>query len=125
MEINDVMNVFEKEFVHLRDRFQIYDLTLDRAKYASAEGVVSPGVYVFWKGGKVIKVGRNLTNSRKRALQHIKDNTGGYMKALEEDSETHLLLFNVKNSDDRHWVAALEVFFEMRLEPQIRAHRLG
>lgn len=125
MEIKNVINMFEKEFAHLKDRFQIYDLTLDRAKYASTEGVVAPGVYVFWKAGKVIKVGRNLANSRKRALQHIRDNTGGLMEALESDPDAHLLLFNIKNFDDRHWVSALEVFFELRLKPKIRAHRLG
>jgi len=125
METRDIINMFEVEFAHLKSKFRVYDLTLDKAKHASAEGIVAPGAYVFWKAGEVIKVGRNLTNSRKRALQHIRDNTGGHMKTLKGDPTTHLLLFNVKNFDDRHWVSALEVFFELRLKPKIRAHRLG
>lgn len=125
MKIRDIINLFEEEFASLKERFEVNDLSLDKAEDTTIGVLDNPGVYVFWKDDKVIKVGRHLRTARKRALQHVKDNTGGKMKKLEGDPDAHLLLFNVKNFDDRHWVAALEIFLELRLKPEIRSNRLG
>jgi len=47
------------------------------------------------------------------------------MTALKGDEGTRLLLFNVKESEDKHWIAALEVFFEEQLSPEVKSGRLG
>ncbi|HDD44297.1 MAG TPA: hypothetical protein ENG63_05495 [Candidatus Desulfofervidus auxilii] len=64
-------------------------------------------------------------NSRKRALEHIRDNTAGIMKEICENNDTILILFNVKDSKDIHWVVALEIFFERSINPLIKSDRLG
>lgn len=121
-----VIELFQKEFISIADRFFVYDLPLDEATNLQAEHIWKPGVYVFWHPKRgVIKVGRHLTNSRKRALEHIRDDTGGAMKELDKDAETRLLLFNVMKPEEFHWVAALEIFFEVNLNPEISSGRLG
>ena len=47
------------------------------------------------------------------------------MTALKGDEETRVLLFNLKESEDKHWVAALEVYFEEQLSPEVKSGRLG
>jgi len=85
-----------------------------------------PGVYVWWHSvNGVIKVGRHFTNSRKRAIEHINANTGGKMRDFASDNNTKIILFNVIDKEKIHWVAALEVFFERVLSPEIKAARLG
>jgi hypothetical protein len=122
----DVKARFESEFCSILGKFAVYDITLDTIKEYSAPFLWKPGVYVFWKASKgVIKVGRHLANSCKRALEHINDNTGNIMKELEDDPDTHLILFNVKLFKDRHWVAALEIFLELELKPEVPSGRLG
>lgn len=127
MKIEEVVKCFEKKFAFLRDKFVIYNLPIGEIRGSQEEHVWKPGVYVFWTPSEgVIKVGRHLTNSRKRALEHIQDNTGGRMRSIGSDPGDCLLLFNVKNEkEDMHWVAALEIFFELNLDPKIRSERLG
>lgn len=126
MDITEIKNLFEKEFVALRNKFVIYDFSLADAENSKEQNISNPGVYVFWHPTRgVIKVGRHLENSRKRAFEHLRDNTGGVMTALRDDEGTRLLLFNVKKSEDKHWVAALEIYFEEQLSPEIRSRRLG
>lgn len=87
-----------------------------------------PGVYVFYLDGKVIKVGRHLTNSRKRALEHLKANTRNEileMNTLEGNLESKILLFNVKDPEDYHWLASVEMYFEKKLNPIIKSKRQG
>ncbi len=126
MDNTEVVNLFEKEFSPHRNKFKIYDLSLAEAEILQEPYILKPGVYVFWHPTRgVIKVGRHFTNSRKRALEHLRDNTGGVMTALKGDGETRLLLFNVKEPEDKHWVAALEIYFEEHLLPEIESRRLG
>ncbi len=47
------------------------------------------------------------------------------MTTLKNDEGMRLLLFNVKKSEDKHWVAALEVYFEEQLSPEVKSGRLG
>jgi len=124
--IQDIIELFKKEFNFLSDKFFIYNIPLAEAKDSKAEHIWKPGVYVFWQPARgVIKVGRHLTNSRKRAFEHIRDDTGGKMRILDSDPSARLLLFNVINQDDFHWVAALEIFFEVELKPETNSERLG
>lgn len=123
--IDEIRALFWKEFSSLADRFRFMCLTLKQARDSSFEEPARPGVYVFWNGGEVVKVGRSFTNARKRALEHVQDNTGGGMQALGESADARLLLFLVDDDEDIHWPAALEVFLEQRLNPRISSKRLG
>ncbi len=109
-----------------RNKFEIYDLSLAETENSQEQHIWKPGVYVFWHPVRgVIKVGRHFTNARKRAFEHLRDNTGGVMTTLKNDEGMRLLLFNVKKSEDKHWVAALEVYFEEQLSPEVKSGRLG
>lgn len=126
MDVTEIKSIFEKEFETLQSKFEIYCMPLKDAASSKELHIWKPGVYVFWHPTRgVIKVGRHFTNSRKRAFEHIKDNTGGVMADLKIDEGTRLLLFNVKESKDKHWVAALEVYFEEQLSPEVKSRRLG
>ena len=125
MNIAEVKNIFRAEFREIADKFQIHHIRLIDAKSDKTPGAASPGVYVFIKTDKIIKVGRHLQNSRKRALEHIDADTGGKMAALKNDESVFLALFNINNIKDLHWVFALEVYFEQNLQPEIRSARLG
>lgn len=126
MNAAEVRNIFEKEFKNLQHKFIIFDITLPEAETSQDEYIWKPGVYVYWHTERgIIKVGRHFTNSRKRALEHIKHNTAGIMSSLRDDPKTRILLFNIKNIDDIHWVAALEVYLEKNTAPEIRSGRLG
>ncbi len=126
MQLEKSIGLFNEEFASIKDKFIIHNLAVIEARNSHNENFCKPGVYVFWKEKRgVIKVGRHLVNSCKRALEHIRDNTGGSMKLLENDPNARLILFNVKEKKDLHWVMALEVFFELNLKPEIRSGRLG
>ena len=130
MDIKEVTEIFEQEFSIIKEKFSCHDLLFSDGKCPFHEKYIAPGVYVFWKDYKVWKVGRHLINSRKRALQHITDNTCSKdktyrMEDFAKDMNAHLLLFNVMKETDRHWVAALEIFLESKLDPAIKSGRLG
>ncbi|WNW11241.1 hypothetical protein RRX38_08765 [Pseudomonas sp. DTU_2021_1001937_2_SI_NGA_ILE_001] len=125
MEIRDVIHRFEAEFSVIADRFHIRQLAVSEAAACAEDYVAHPGVYVFWRPGGVVKVGRHLTNARKRALEHIVANTGGSMAELITQSDARLLLFSLINPADRHWAAAVEIYLESQLNPSVKAARLG
>ena len=125
MEIAEIMECFSGEFAAIAGKFHIRHLAVSEAAACAENYVAHPGVYVFWRPGGVIKVGRHLTNARKRALEHIVANTGGTMSGLAALDDARLLLFSVIDPADRHWVAALEIYFEKKLKPSVRAARLG
>lgn len=133
-EKHEIIALFEAEFAGVRDRFgEIIDLTLDIAEDFRSPEASKPGVYVFWKDHRVWKVGRHLVNSRMRAVEHVNVPTSkNYsLTDLKGKSDAHIFLFNVKEHDPingrdfRHWVAALEIFFELRLDPKEKSGRLG
>ena len=110
----------------MRDKFVINDILVSEASNSTREHIWKPGVYVFWHPSRgVIRVGRSFDNARKRALQHISANTGGVMSRLDSDPDARLILFSVKSPEDRFWIAALEVLFELRTSPEVKAGRLG
>lgn len=120
---------FEKEFNCIENKFKIFNLTINEAYKSKEEFVYHPGVYIFWHENKIIKVGRHLVNSRKRALEHIRDNTNNeefQMNSFKSSKKNRgLILINCINPEDYHWVAAIEIYFEKTLNPVIRSKRTG
>ena len=133
MDREEIIKHFEEEFSFLGSEFSIIDTRLAEAgtEYdndSEKKYIHHPGVYVFWSKGKVWKVGRSFYNSRKRALEHLSAGTAkdGYeLNSLEQDKEARILLFNLKDREKFHWAAALEVYFEKKLEPLIKSDRQG
>lgn len=121
-----ILDAFRKEFGAIADRFEIHGpLTVDEARNNQTPGIWHLGVYVWFKDVGVLKVGRHLTNARKRALEHIRDDTGGIMKELGGNQSSRLLLFTVRSPEDYHWPAAVEIYLEKVLKPKIRSKRTG
>ncbi len=126
MTIDDIQRIFAEEFSAVQGKFHVLALPANEVANSSEEFVWHPGVYVWWHPERgPLKVGRHFTNSRKRALEHIKDNTGGVLKEYGKRPDTILLLFNVRNPNEYHWIAALEVFLETKLNPYVRSKRQG
>lgn len=130
MDIKTIKENFETEFKMIRDKFQDpIELNVE-GKGAPNSKTNKPGVYVIWHDDCVIKVGRHLVNSIKRALQHLvqptpyKDENRQIMNSLNRDI-VRIILFNVNEEKDKHWVAALEIYFEQILNPKIKSKRLG
>jgi len=89
-----------------------------------------PGTYLFWRQQEVIRVGRALDNARKRALVYRNDlpKIKEVHDYIYEDLEnTELILFSLKNENEKHWGAALEIFFDLHeeIKPVKRSKRLG
>lgn len=123
-----VIKTFLSEFEPIVHKFVVLQETAVTASESTKAFVWHPGVYVWVKDNQVIKVGRHLENARKRALEHIRDNTrlgDLQMVNFENDPEAILLPFNVVNPKDFHWVAALEMFMETTLTPAIPGKRMG
>ncbi len=132
--IEEIIKVFKTEFEPIIDKFEIIKVlngksfTRKNVSEASLDFIYYPGVYVFYGDNKIWKVGRHLTNSRMRAIQHIDANTGNKaykIKQLKEIADAEIILFNVKNMEDNHWVAAVEIFLERKLNPIIPSKRNG
>jgi len=132
--IDDIIEVFKKEFEPIVDKFEIIKVlngkpfSRKNVLNANQKFIYYPGVYVFYGNNRVWKVGRHLTNSRMRAIQHIDANTGNKdnrIKELEKIADAEIILFNVKDTEDNHWVAAVEIFLERKLEPLIPSKRTG
>lgn len=128
MTVQEIKHAFKTEFGSISEKFDIIEENLSNLGNSKKEHIYYSGVYVFYLEGEVIKVGRYLTNSRKRALQHIRDNTKNEsfeMKTLAENRNAKVLLFNLKNTDDYHWAASVEIYLEKKLNPVIRSKRQG
>ena len=134
------INKFKSEFGWIENKFEILDLladgtpmeyqTIRLVKLPSAQNniVWHPGVYVFIGNGSVYKVGVSVRNSRARVMEHLKVNTrknGKSIMDIKEAEDRSILLFNVKNPKDNHWLLALECFLEKELDPLIKSDRIG
>ena len=120
----EVRRAFEREFGPVLYKFDFVALNLDSAVALNTRRVWNPGVYVWMAGPEIIKVGRSLSNARKRALEHLQDNTGGTMAGLKDNPNSLLVLITVE-PEDRHWAAALEIYLEEKLNPSIKSQREG
>lgn len=128
MNPQDIKQIFNSEFSFITDKFVIIEEILPNLKNSTKDYIYHPGVYIFLFDSKVIKVGRHLTNSRKRALEHIKAETQKddfNMKSLENNPNCKVILINLKSIEDYHWAASLEIFLEKKLNPQIKSKRQG
>lgn len=125
----EIVAIFKAEVSQLSEKFIINDLILESARTAKESSLTRPGVYIFWKADVgVIKVGKSETNARKRALEHLRDDTKNHklsMSSLSTDPSCHLLLITVAEDKDRHWVSSLESFLERKLNPLIGSKRTG
>lgn len=131
---------FEEEFSFVKDKFEIIDLLANNSpmEYEAIEYlklpsddyniVWHPGVYAFIGNNTLYRVGVSMHNSRARVMQHLYDGTAkdGYcIWDINRFEDRSILLFNVKNRNDRHWLLALEAFFECKFKPLIKAGRVG
>ena len=127
--LTNIISTFIEEFTPILDTFNIIPLSIYQAYDSNDERVWKPGVYVFWHNEKIIKVGRHLTNSRKRALEHIRDNTQSKefeMSSLKTSTEPcGVVLINCINDKHAHWAAAIEIYMEDNLKPIIKSKRTG
>lgn len=128
-KLSEVKDIFLEEFSPIKDKFNVIELYIKDAVNNFTVEVNRPGVYAFWhpKHG-VIKIGKSQANSKKRALEHIRDNTHNKnidMKSLSDENDTILLLFNIVNDNDLHWLLSLEAFLEWNTSPAIPADRIG
>lgn len=118
---------FKEEFGIISQKFVILEETVPNLSNSKLPYIYHPGVYVFTHNEEIIKVGRHLTNSRKRALEHIQDNTGiggdFEMAKMADNLESRVFLINVKDPEDYHWVASVEIFLENELHPIIKSKR--
>ena len=129
LSLLEVKEQFSKEFFALESKFTISELSIDDALDNGELEVNKPGIYVYWHPDHgVIKVGKSQSNSKKRALEHIRDNTRNSdinMNELPIEKEAVLLLFNIKDICDLHWLLSLEAFMEWNTSPAIKAGRIG
>ena len=121
---NDIRSVFEREFGPMASKFGYFDIGSDDWRNGDLIEAARPGVYVWydWERDRVIKVGLSMINARARALQHLRDDTGGTMAAMRDQAGTRLILFTLPE-EDKHWAAALEPYLERVLEPEIPSKR--
>lgn len=115
---------FDDEFSPVADKFETFDLQKPDWRNHELLAAARPGVYVWFDAArdKVMKVGLSLVNARARALQHLRDDTGGKMAAMAENPDARLVLYTLAE-EDKHWAAALEIYFERELDPLVRSLR--
>ena len=127
--LTNIITTFTNEFAPIIDKFNIVPLSIAEAYGSKDERVWKPGVYIFWHKESIIKVGRHLTNSRKRALEHIRDNTRNdmfEMSSLKTSTDPcGVVLINCKDLKDYHWAAAIEIYMEDNLSLKIQSKRKG
>jgi hypothetical protein len=135
-----IISAFENEFSSIKEKFEIMDLlaskrkmdsdTIENIMLPSEENniVWHPGVYFFLGNDSFYKVGVSLQNSRARVMQHLDACTArdGYgIWDINDYDDKSILLINVKDKRDRHWLLAIEAYFEEHMKPLIRAGRIG
>ena len=135
-----IIESFESEFRFLKDKFEIIDLlanntpmdyeTFEYLKLPSEQYniVWHPGVYIFIGNNELYRVGVSMRNSRSRVMEHLAAKTsknGHCIWDIDNFPDKSILLFNVRNRDDRHWLLSLEVFLETKFQPKIKAGRIG
>src|SRR5450432_514998 len=129
-----VISAFRNEFSFVQDKFEVIDLlengsemdyeTIEMLKLPTEDYniVWHPGVYLFLGNNSIYRVGVSMTNSRARVMQHLEactSNNGHSIWDIDKYEDRSILLFNVKEIANRHWLLALEVFFEEKFKPLI------
>jgi hypothetical protein len=136
----DVILAFQDEFHFVQNKFEILDLLSNNSSmnYETIQNlklprndyniVWHPGVYAFIGNNEVYRVGVSMRNSRARVMEHLAACTsqnGCSIWDINKYDDKSILLFNIKEGKDRHWLLALEVFFEEKFNPRIRSGRIG
>ena len=136
----EVINAFVSEFGFIKDKFELIELlennsamdykTIEYLKLPSKDNniVWHPGVYVFIGNNELYRVGVSMRNSRSRVMEHLKAETSkdGYcIWDINKYQDKSILLFNVKDVSDKHFLLALEAFLETKFQPKIKAGRIG
>lgn len=119
-----IRRAFNREFWLHAGKFEEYVLAEDQWRDRDLHGAIRPGVYIWIDVGRdaIIKVGLSAVNPRARALQHIRDDTAGEMSALADNPDARMVLYTLAE-EDKHWAAALEIYLERELQPEIQAKR--
>ena len=127
-----LINAFEQEFAFVKDKFELLDLlanespmdygTIEYLKLPSDNYniVWHPGVYLFVGNNSLYRVGVSMRNSRARVMEHLDactKNDSHCVWDIDKFEDKSILLFNVKDKSDRHWLLALEAFFETKFNP--------
>lgn len=132
--IDSIIELFEKEFAPIKEKFKVIKLLSDNSdekrvleseeiRRIKIDYVHNPGVYVFYGNGSPYRVGRHLTNTRKRVMQHYNENTSKdnfNIRQLNDFDDREVILFNLIDLKDMHWAAALEIFLEDRLKGDLK-----
>ena len=110
--IDSIIKLFEDEFSSIKEKFTIIKLLSDgtdekrvleedeKIRDIKLDYVHNAGVYVFYGNGSPYRVGRHLTNTRLRVLQHIKENTGDEkfnIKQLDNFDDREVILLTLSN----------------------------
>lgn len=137
---NEIINAFHEIFGFIEDKFEIMELLpngkkidyeeINKIKLPSDEYniVWHPGVYLFIGNNKMYRAGVSMRNSRNRVLEHIYQGTeaSGYrIWDIDQYDDRSIMLFNIKDPSESYWLLALELFFEERFKPLIKARRKG
>lgn len=122
--LSSVRRAFEREFWPVAGKFDHLVLAAGKWRDHSLNVAARPGVYVWFDGDRerIIKVGMSLVNARARALNHLRDDTGGAMAALADQPLARMVLFTLDEAD-KHWATALEIYLERVLDPEIKSER--
>lgn len=135
-----IIDAFESEFGFVKEKFELIDLlannspmdyeTIEYLKLPSDNYniVWHPGVYAFIGNNELYRVGVSMRNSRARVMEHLDAETSkdGYcVRDIDNYPDKSILLFNVKDKSDRHWLLALEAYLETKYQPKIKAGRIG
>lgn len=134
MTLDQIIEEFKTEFKPILDKFEIIKVLQNEVPYEyhairtvkrpkSDNNIIwHPGVYVFYGNGKPYRVGRHLGNSRARVLQHLNASTRNGKESvwsIKDAPDKEIVLFNVKDRNDYHWVAAVEIFMEKALKGEL------
>lgn len=135
-----IIDAFYKEFSFVKDKFKLIELlanntpidyeTIESLKFQS-EGyhiIEHPGVYTFCGNNELFRVGVSMRNSHERVMKHLYEGTrkdGFCVWDIDDYDDKSILLINVKDKSDIHWLLALEAFLELNFQPKIRAGRIG
>ena len=93
-----IKQLIRKEFKNHWNEFEFSSYPVTDAQIQGNSSLEQAGVYVYWRHNEVIKVGKSNVNARKRACEHLWDNTISKdgtleMKNLKNDPETFILFF--------------------------------
>lgn len=117
-----IIDAFELEFEFIKDKFEIIDLlsnnspmdyeTIEYLKLPTDDYniVWHPGVYTFIGNNSLYRVGVSMHNSRARVMQHLDACTaknGFCVWDIDNFPDKSIVLFNIKNKTDKHWLATI------------------